>query len=399
MPKVHIVGRKYSFTYNACTNRYPNGYSFDYHEQTILVTLLLERKIPLDEPSIVPLWNSNTGTIDMDEKKVQTAKILLGEAGNIVDLWPEEIIYELGVQGNGQLFVDCDIYSVKVANDQCSRFLQTIGVRGSERFKPRPTTTDAAKAFLDSARQGDGLLCSSELLNDNGFTPKGNQANPFNMTVFSTINLLPVQVEKQGNIYSLACILTEVNGNNLSTDFVDYWKNLFSEQAAEQTKDLLLEMPKIVFILRYEGSKALLLLEMPSPDFSENPWPAPDIDVDSSGEMRSDIISCEQVGGIFESYVATERSLFLNNFKQRDIDVIFYGSEKSFLWGSPALNIFVHGYDPSLVKECARLQVVRLRDLMNYGIPMSQSAQEILKRFETNPGSVLLSVDSQPHTV
>lgn len=397
--KVHIVGEKNSFTFNACVNRYPNGYEFRSHSHADLVNNLLEKKIPIDESSVVPLWNSNVGTIDMD-RRTKTSQIFLGTAGNIVDLWPEQIIFELGVQGNGELSTNCDIYSVHVAKDQCSRFLKSISVHGSNRFKGDNTTTDAANSFKTSAKQGDGLLCGNELLNSERLTSKGNYANPYNMTVFSVINSLPINREKKGHVYSLACILVDLNGDTIPIDFVDYWKGLLPEHVAEKTENLLLEMPKIMFIIRHEDAKALLLLEMPSLDFSENPWPAPDIiEIDPSVDRKSEIVSCEQVGGIYESYVETENNLFSRDFKLQNQDIIFYGLQDTFLWGSPAINIFVHGFDQNLVKECARLQIMRLIELRNYGITMSPAAEEILKRFENNLGSVLLGPDSQPSTV
>ena len=395
--KVHIVGEKNSFTFNACVKRYPNGYEFSSHSHAVLVNNLLDKKIPVGESSIVPLWNANVGTIDMD-RRTKTSQIFMGEAGNIVDLWPEQIIFELGVRGNGELLTDCDIYSVHVAKDQCSNFLKSINVHEQlNRFKGDDTTTIAANSFKTSAKQGDGLLCGSELLNSEGLTPKGNRANPYNMTVFSTIDSLPINREKKKHIYSLGCILVDLNGDTLPIDFVDYWKGLLPEYVAEKNENLLLEMPKIMFIIRYEGAKALLLLEMPSPDFLENPWPTPDIiEIDPSVDRKSEIVSCEQVGGIYESYVETENNLFSKDFKLQNKDIIFYGLKDTFLWGSPAINIFVHGFDQNLVKECARLQVMRLIELKNYGIAMHPDAEEILKKFEDNPGNILLSTDSQP---
>lgn len=399
--KVHIVGGKNSFTFNACVKRYPNGYEFRSYSHADLVNNLLEKKIPIDESSVVPLWNSNVGIIDIDmDRRTKTSQIFLGTAGNIVDLWPEQIIFELGVQGNGELSTNCDIYSMRLAEDQCSRFLKSISVHGSDRFKGDNTTTDAANSFKTSAKQGDGLLCGTELLNSEGLTSKGNCANLYNMTVFSVINSLPINREKKDHGYSLACILVDLNGDTLPIDFVDYWKGLLSVHVAEKTENLLLEMPKIMFIIRHEDAKALLLLEMPSLDFSENPWPAPDIiEIDPSVDRKSEIVSCEQVGGIYESYSKTENNIFTRDFKLQDNGIIFYGLRDTFLWGSPAINIFVHGFDQNLVKECARLQVKRLIELRNYGITMSPAAEEILKTFEDTPGSVLLSTDSQPSTV
>lgn len=395
MPKIHIVGERNSFTFNACNNRYPNGYDFESHSHADLIANLLRKQILRSDASIVPLWNSNVGTVDMD-RKTMTTEIFLGQAGNIVDLWPEEIVFGLGVSGGGKLSKNCDIFSVHVASNQCSQFLNSVNVYGTERFKGENTTTDAAISFQDLAKTGDGLLGSKNLLAANKLVSNKNFANPYNFTMFSTINSLPKPRERGNQIYSLACILADLNGDKLPVDFVSYWQQLFSEHEAEESTNILDEIPKIMFIIRHNEGKALLLLEMASNDFTENPWPATDIDVDHALERRSELVSCEQVGGIYESYVATERTLFLNSFTRNENDIIFYGLGSTFLWGSPALNVFVHGFDPSLVKECARLQINRLVQLMNYGIPMPATAEELLKSFETDEGSLKLSIDSLP---
>jgi hypothetical protein len=331
------------------------------------------------------------------DKQTMTVQLFRGEAGNIVDFWPEQIVFELGVSGNQELSDRCNIFSVHIANDQCSRFLKSIHVHETERFKGADTTTNAASIFQSVAEAGDGLLCSRSLLASNGLDSKRDCTNPFNFTLFSAINALPMPREYGDHMYSLACVIVDLNNDKLPYDFIKYWQQLFSEQDAEAATNVLDEMPKILFIIRFQEAKALLLLEMVSRNPSESPWPIPDID-DPGLEVRNEIFSIEQVGAIHESYVATERALFISRFIEHghETAVIFYGLEESFMWGAPALNVFVHGYDFKLVKECARLQIKRLASLADYGIPVPATASELLDRYDADQRSMRLSTDSLP---
>ena len=184
MNRTNIVGKKHSFTYNAWKERYDDKNPFKgYDSHAKLVKALLDKKIPKDETSIVPLWNSNSGLVDMDQK-TNTAELFLGNAGNIVDLWPNEITYGLGVKG-GTLHKKCNIYSVKVASYQCRKFLMKLKVHKTDRFNGYNTTTEAGEAFQIKAAIGDGLLCPNEFLKENSITTmKTHVTNPYNTTIF-----------------------------------------------------------------------------------------------------------------------------------------------------------------------------------------------------------------------
>ncbi|MDP3296402.1 MAG: prephenate dehydratase domain-containing protein [Thermodesulfovibrionia bacterium] len=398
MKKVHIVGGKYSFTYIAWKERYGNKNPFESHTHGDLVTALLEGEIPRDEVSIVPLWNSNSGPVNMDQK-TKTPDIFSGQAGAIVDLWPNGITYALGVKGDN-LSDKCKIFSVKVASDQCRKFLKKIKVHNTERFKGHNTTTEAGTFFQQNAAIGDGLLCSEMFLQDNGIATKNDRVtNPYNMTIFSTLNSLPkLRGKSKERMFSLGCIITELNGNELPPEFREYWKSLFTSHQAEDSIDILHEIPKILFILRYEQSKALMLLEMPS-DTPQNPWPEPEREADIIDTGLEIIDSKGQVGLIHQSFSAEEKTLFLNHFMVTEDKIVFYGLGETFIWASPALNIFVHGFDPELVKECALLQVLNLKSLMDYGISMPPSADKLLSNFERSRKRLKLDPSSQPATI
>lgn len=389
MGRIHIVGTEYSFTYNACKSRYPekqsDPYNFIGHEQPELVAFLLEKKIPVDEPSVVPLWNSNSGTIKM-EKRQRTGELFLQRAGPIYDLWPEQIIFKLFVK-DGSLTEKSRIFSVKVAAKQCSRFFAKLGVSESERFEGRHSTTDAADAFLREARSYDGLLCGEDLLRAKGLTPlDGEVTNPNNFTIFSTFNKMPVSFPG-AHTMSLGCIVVDLDGNELPTEFIDYYKNMVNMHEIEKAPDVFLAMPKILFVLRYEESRALMLLEMDSGGLKESPWEIP--------EIESGLDFYDEVGRIYKSFALQVTDLFKKEFNCRK-GCVFYGYGNSYVWACPGLNVSVHGYDKDLVRTCAKVQVLHLKSLLDAGIELPETAVKELNRFGKDPGSLKLANDSEP---
>ncbi len=107
MGKIHIVGKEHSFTYDACEIRYPkkegDTRKFIPHAHKELVSALMEKTIPVKEPALVPLWNSNAGTVEMS-KQDRTVNLFLRKAGSIHDMWPQQIVFKLAIK-NGGIFI------------------------------------------------------------------------------------------------------------------------------------------------------------------------------------------------------------------------------------------------------------------------------------------------------
>jgi prephenate dehydratase len=385
MGKIHIVGEKYSFTYLSAQRRYGSSHKFSMgktHRQ--LVDQLLNGKINKRDTAVVPIWNSHSGTINMDQE-TRTVNMLTGKAGGVVDLWGDRIMFALGVKGL-KLLSKYNVYSVRVAEQQCSQFLNKEEIIKEKRFLPADTTTDAYKAFSSRARKGDGILCSRELLDVYKVKIiKYDVANRYNITAFFTFNTLPY-LRRNGSNFSLGCIGMNLSGNALPYDFIDYWKGIAQSSVNVHSADI----PKIIFVVRYEESKALVLLEMPTHDSSIDPWEMP-----GSG---SSLNSFGQVGIIGTSFNQNIKELLINSFKVKEDRPVFYGTGQkgSYLWSCPSLDISVHGFDPDLVKDCARIQVLHLKNLMNYGVDFPSPAAKILASFESNQKRLKLAADSQP---
>jgi len=388
MGKIHIVGNENSFTYDACEIRYAkkeeDTREFIPHTHPELVSAIMEETIPMNEPALVPLWNSNAGIVEMSKQDL-TVQLFLRKGRPIHDIWPQQIIFKLTVK-NGRITSESKIFSVGVAKEQCSGFFKKYNIDTS-RFIGKGATTLAADAFLKEAEPGDGLLCSENLLKANKLDISDEEVtNPNNFTIFSTFNKMPISFPGQPQV-SLGCISMGLDGSEIPYEFIDYYKDILDMSEIEQAQDLPLSMPKILFILRYEESKALMLMEMDGGTSAKSPWEAP--------EIGSGLDFYDEVGRIFESLSLKVSVLFKNKFDISD-NCVFYGFGSCYMWVCPALNISVHGYDKELVKKCAEIQVRHLKSLLDAGIELPETAVKELNRFAKEPGSLNLAADSEP---
>lgn len=388
MGKVHIVGEEYSFTYDACKDRYPeekeDPREYVPYEHPKLVSALIEAKIPKREPAIVPLWNSNAGTVEMDKQEM-TIKLFSRKAGLIHDIWPQQIVFKLAAKDGG-ISSASKIFSVKVAWEQCSGFFKKYKI-GKNNFVAKGATTIAYDAFLKEAKPRDGLLCSESLVKAKRLTASDEEVtNPNNFTIFSTFNKLPISFPGRHKV-SLGCISVGLEGTELPSAFIDYYHDMLDTSEYEQASDVSLTMPKILFILRYEKSKALMLMEFGECPSDKSPWEVP--------EIESDLDFYDEVGRIYEPLSLKVSNLFKSKFDS-GADCVFYGFGSCYIWASPALSISVHGYDKDLVRKCADVQVSYLRSLMNAGMELSVAAKDVLQRFADDPSILKLSPDSVP---
>ncbi len=396
MANIYLVGDKGSFTWLASRRRFGESHRLinGGSQQELLKKLSVKREDRIKGSSIVPIWNSNSGTIVLHDRTQEnlTAGTLKGDAGKIVDLWGERIEFGLGVMGS-KLAKNGTVYSVVVARYQCSYFL--AGNKGVK-FDGDKTTNIACRKFIDKKRDGDGLLCSIELLKKHKiYIIKGDVANPFNYTVFFGLNKYPAKDRYLPKV-SLGCFLMDLQGQNeLPTEFMSHWNEITKSKDVINTKDMIKAMPKIVFILRYEESKALVLMEMPTKKGLGDPWVA------TSGD--SSVETLGQVGLLNKSF-SEETSKFLKKFRNRNRKAIFYGRQYeengkkicNYFWICPQLKIAVHGFEPELVKNCARLQVDRLNNLLKEGIGFFPEAKAVLNKFDKDQKALKLAADSKP---
>jgi hypothetical protein len=182
-----------------------------------------------------------------------------------------------------------------------------------------------------------------------------------------------------------------ITGNELPSEFISYYKQLTDSLEVSEIPDFNKAIPKILFILRYEESRAILLLEMYGTSPENNPWQTPDLD-----EQENCLELYNDVGHMHDAFSSKVSFLFENGLRC-DKDFVFYGFGDSYMWACPALNISVHGYDKDLVRSCANMQVLHIKSLFDSGlIELTTEAQSFLDHFQQNPLNVCLSPDSEP---
>jgi len=399
MGNIHVVGGENSFTWLASRSRFGKKHRLinGGDQQILLKKLATKNKKRLTDPAVVPIWNSNSGAIVLDDRTQEnlTAGTLKGDAGKIVDLWGKQISFSLGTLGN-KLSKKCAIYSVIVAKHQCSDFFITNDMT----FCDASTTTIACQDFIAKGQNGDGLLCSVELLRKNKINIlKKDVANPFNYTVFFGLNKYPAKNQYTPKI-SLGCFLMDLQGHNdLPTEFILHWNEIAKSKNIISKKNIIHSMPKIVFILRFEESKVLLLMEMPIKKGLKNPW------MPVSGDSSVKLLG--QVGLLNKSFSKeiSGLSMRFRRLPKKDISIFYerrYEDQNKKIcncfWSCPQLNISVHGFEPDLVKNCARLQVDRLNNLSKEGMNLLPEVKSILNRYDKDIGALKLANDSKPDT-
>ena len=389
MNKYHVVGEKMSFTHLACIERYGkqnkviDGYTFDK-----LVEKVKKKKLK-DDTAVIPLWNSNFGTIAFKvEKEEITAGLLKGVDGRIIDAWGTHIPFHCATK-DGKFSTKRKVYSVKVAQGQCSNFLKKHKLELVD--GGCSTTTEAFKKYTQSIITTDTVLCSPELLKLNNVVPiKKSVQNPLNFTVFFSFN-------KKLNLkpkYSLCCFLMDLQGSvNVPIEFTNYWRELIESMKVKKTSELFNGLPRIIFVLRYKNSKVLVLAEMPVNNGNDDPWLRPD--------FESGIESFPQVGGTHKS-IASETCALAKALKNSNQRAIFYGHEtyETYFWACPELNTVVQGADQKLVQNFSKLQVNTMVSLKEkYGLVLNEKINKLLNAYIKNNEYLLLgpkSVHSRP---
>lgn len=392
MSNIYVVGEEGSFTWDATIKRYGKGNRLIgvSSQPELLKKLSINGKNRIKVASVAPIWNSNSGTISFDQKTGEnlTAGALKGDSGNVIDLWGRRIIFSLGLQG-ARLAHNGTVYSVAVAKAQCSDFFDKNKSIKFDSDKTK-TTNIALRNFQKDKNPGNGLLCNIELLKKHKIRIiKGDFANPFNYTVFFGLNRYPGKKADRPKI-SLGCLLMDLQGQTgLPTDFITYWNDITKSREILSAQNILHASPKIDFILRYEQSKALVLLEMRARKDLSNPW------LDISGD--SNIDSLGQVGLLRKSF-ALETCELIKGLRKDRRKIIFYGKpgKGNCFWACPSLNISVHGFEPELVKNCAKIQVIRFSNLFKEGVKFSDEAVRILRQFNKNEALIKLAADSKP---
>jgi len=389
MANIYVVGNEGSFTWLATNRRYGRGHKLigGYTQPSLLVNLAIGKTSRITESAIVPIWNSNSGTIKFDQQKDEdtTAGTLKGDAGQIIDLWGHKISYALGVEG-ANLAQNGKIYSVAVAKDQCSDFFD----RNHElNFLNHDTTNIACDQFLKSKRDGDGILCSAELLKKNRIPPiNGEYANPFNYTVFFGFNRHPKR--NPSPRISLGCVIMNLEGKNeLPVEFVQHWNEITKSKEILKSSNVISMMPRINFILRFEKSKALILMEMKARKDLVSPW------LDIAGD--SSVKSFGQVG-LLKSSFSSETCSLVKGFLRDRRAIFFYGKsgKDRYFWACPDLGISIHGFEADLVKNCAKIQILRLSNLLKEGLPLPDEAKKILEQFDRDENTLKLAAHSKP---
>jgi len=328
----------------------------------------------LKEPvlSILPMWNSHKGEIDISH----AFEMIFQQLVKLHTLWPKTIVFECVGKGEIKLKDIKKIISVKVAKEQCSKFIKDIGAE----FVPAKATTDAFKIFK---RSDDihAVLCAPGQNKDNLKVLCKNAANPVNFTTFALLACLESETwggSEWGSLYGKLNPKTRVYfGVQMpirNVAFSDDQKALFSELTAET--DSIKDVPRILFVTRRSLDKCGLLIEAEQEDLPD--------DILTDEGYSTEIKVIQDIGETHSNYTERIRSFLSNEFSGHvKHDFVRHRSVENdtCFFACPPLEIIIHGFEYNVVEPVMKLLIDKYFDLYNNGIKCTEAQKGFFKKY------------------
>lgn len=329
-------------TYSACRRKFPQRKltSRETPEEIEQLRDTIRRGIPADKRAVLPVWNSNTGKIQLAEPE----KLIFDMVSSISELWCNRIIFPYVKMPYFER-TPRKIGSAKVARQQCSKFLE--GESLAKDFSEYLTTTSAV-ADLRGGKI-EGALCSRELAKALSLKIlREDCSNPLNATTFAEF----VKWEQtEGNVHLAAVEMPRLDMGKTTQIHEEIMMDIF-EDVAEFS-----HMPKIIFAMELREDKYGLLIEFP--DFPKDGSP-----LSPAFNGKADVKVVNRVGRLLKDFSSRACDYMGETFCDDTWpDFASYGLHGAYFCICPALDIFVQGYDPNIVKEIALLSLEKHVDL------------------------------------
>lgn len=304
--------------------------SFDNSELSfdeIRTQLLTQLKI-----AALPVWNSHVGEITYSN----ALKMVFSEEAFIYHLWPAKIVFECLYREGDKL--GNDLISVSVVKQQCSQFIQ----KHAFSFVDGKSTVQAYKKFNED-KNIRAVLCAPGTNIHGHKVLESDAANPLNFTTFGILATYDSNMwtknewqEFYDKIHPVSLKFSAIQMpivNSLS-DAQEILFDSFIEDAKSSD-----DIPKILFVSRYEESKCRLLIQG-STDI------VPEIITEAGAD--EDIKIIPNVGSTKEEYSKKAFELIMDMKNIDEKDFIENIGENTCFYACPALGILMHGFEKEL---------------------------------------------------
>lgn len=308
---------------------------------------------------VVPMWNSHQGEIEAANfvwNLIEDEKIKLS------DLWAQRIEFWL-VQRKGTTSSYGKIGSVKVAQAQCSNFLEKINAE----LEPRGLTTIAHDEFRNGAKWDGALVAPNQGENEDGFVVANKQtANANNFTTFVKLAPANEPMREMDHPVWLSGVAMRPLNDYLGDSEQSFFEQMFS--SANQLSDI----PKLLFVLK-RTAKVGLIFE------GARLYAA---DLLSAEEIESNDISIYEKAGMTPGHYTDElRNLFTQEFPALLAnDFILHRGVNTCLFACPTLGIFSHGYEVDTVEPVFCFYISKLFELIDNGAKCTPEQTQLFEQ-------------------
>lgn len=312
----------------------------------------------------LPIWNSHVGEIEISH----ALTMLFNEQARLYYLWPSRIIFECLIKN-----VSCsskNLISVKVAKQQCSDFIK----KGNYNFIEKGSSVEAYEIFkADETILG---VLSAPGANIDGFKLlEKDAANPINFTTFGILGSYDSEKWSESDWGSLSKSVSP--SNRIFTAIQMPLSNVLTE-SQEELFDSLVEdansvhdIPKIIFVSRYEHSKCRLLIE--------GATNIPPYVIGDSG-ADSDIKIITNIGNAKDDYSKKAYDLIEGILDISNMDFIEHLGVNTCFYACPALGIITHGFEKESTELIVRHLIKKHFELLSQ-LGMSDNPQDSEKLY------------------
>ena len=328
----------------------------------------------IEEPAlaVLPIWNSHNGEISLSH----SLEMIFQQLVKLHTLWPKSIIFECIGKDQIELKDIKKIIFAKVAQDQCSKFIQAIDAK----YVEVDSTKDAYEKFKATPNI-QAVLCAPGQNEDNFKLLCKNAANPVNFTTFALLACLESETW-DGSAWGSLC--DKLNPKTRvyfgaqmpirSLAFSDDQKALFYELADDA--ETINDIPKILFVTKRTPDKCGLLIE------AEHKTLPDDILNDEGDSTEIEVI--QDIGNTHSKYTEEIYSFLSSEFSGYvKPDFIQHRSVKNdtCFFACPSLEVIIHGFEDNVVEPVMRLLIDKYFKLYNNGIKCTAAQKRFFKKY------------------
>ena len=364
MPELIVYKGKSSQTGVSFCNEFP----YVEVDESSLSFPQIEEKVSNDSiQAVLPIWNSHFGEINLSN----ALGMIFNEVARLYYLWPEMIIFECLSREP----LNKKLTSIKVVNQQCSRFMNKHGFI----LDPKEgvaSTVDAYEIFKKDD-SFSAVLCAPGANKDDFNVLSEDASNPINFTTFA---LLASPCSESWDNPEWGGLSEKIIPARKNYTAIEMSFSLPFSDSQEQLFDLFIDeaesiddVPKVLFVSEYKGKNCRILIE------SQGEFASPEMLSDDGADDGISIIP--NVGYSAEGYSGRANKFLHDRFDLEENDFIRHVGKDSYFFSCPALGIVTHGFNSQVTENIVRQLIKRCFELLNRGTKATDAQRQLYEKY------------------